>query len=131
MEGYGLVSEGRGTCMLYIDATECDYSGSMVGNYVTRIFPEESFTGFATPEGEPVYISTHRYSIAYFPHYSGGYVPDYMDIWANPAFTTDITDESAAIMLTAGVYISYPLAGGSTDSGIYAEPFKVTERTPW
>ena len=78
-----------------------------------------------------MYISTHRYSIAYFPHYSGGYVPDYMDIWANPAFTTDITDESAAIMSTAGVYISYPLAGGSTDSGIYAEPFKVTERTPW
>ena len=131
MEGYGLVSERRGTCMLYIDATECDYSGSSVGNYVTRIFPEESFTGFATPEGEPVYISTHRYSIAYFPHYSGGYVPDYMDIWANPAFTTDITDESAAIMSTAGVYISYPLAGGSTDSGIYAEPFHVTERTPW
>ena len=130
MKDCGLESEGRGTCMLYIDATECDYTGSAVGNYLMRVFPEESFTGFATLEGEPVYIATHRNSKSYFPNYSDGYVPDFMNIWVSPYFTSDITDESAKIM-SCNINISFPLAGGSSDSGIYTEPFYVTDRTPW
>lgn len=125
MEISGLMREGRGTVYLYLDATECDLTGSIAGNYITRIFPEESYTGFCTADSRPAYFATSKNSVSYFPVYS--YDPEIVSISVSSNVTADIDGESR--ILLASINISYQLSGSA--SGLYTEQFYVKDRTPW
>ena len=125
MEISGLMREGRGTVYLYLDATECDLTGSTAGNYITRIFPEESYTGFCTADSRPAYFATSKNSVSYFPVYS--YDPEIVSISVSSNVTADIDGESR--ILLASINISYQLSGSA--SGLYTEQFYVKDRTPW
>ena len=130
MQDSGLVAENSGAVYLYIDATECDRTGSSIGKHIMRLFPDENFSGFLTAENEPAYFASDANTISYFPDYQDGYEPESMALYIAADLTSDITDESARIY-NVNIWIDYPLSSGDIAGGIYAERFQVSDRTPW